>query len=243
LIRVCGNVIQGNWFVRDGRCVKFWSDWWMDNKVLKDKFPRLYSISLNKESLVGDVAEWDGRRTSRCTTWNLSWRRERFEWEKHLEEQMLTLISNVKWDVRREDRLVWVGEVTQEYTVRFGYNILIGESFMQSLVSFKLLWSLSVAPSAIVGVWRILLDKLPTRLNLAGRGVSWQIRFVLCAKMVLNPLIICLILVLWYNKCGTSATCGLERWVVDIRPLMSIFRVFAYWAKSRALIEPGKGCG
>jgi len=84
----------------------------VDDKALKDKFLRLYSISLNKESLVGDVVEWDGGRTSRCTTWNLNWRRERFKWEKHLEEQMLTLISNVKWDVKREDRLVWVGKVT-----------------------------------------------------------------------------------------------------------------------------------
>jgi len=65
------------------------------DKALKDKFPRLYFISLNKESLVGDVAVWDGGRTSRCTNWNLFWRRERFEWKKHLEEQMLTLISNV----------------------------------------------------------------------------------------------------------------------------------------------------
>jgi len=43
---------------------------------------------------------------------------------------------------------------------------------MQSSVSFKLLWSLSAAPSAILGVWRILLDRLSTRLNLARRGVQ-----------------------------------------------------------------------
>jgi len=145
---------------------------------LKDKFPRLYSISFNKESLVGDVAEWDGGRSSCCTTWNLSWRRERFEWEKHLEEQMLTLISNVKWDVRRFDRLVWVGEATQVYSVRSSYSILIGESSMQSSESFKCLWSLSVAPSAIVCAWRILLNRMPTRLNLARRGV--QLANLLC---------------------------------------------------------------
>jgi len=179
LFRVCGNVTEGNWFDRrlqwcvgDGHCVKFWSDRWVDDKALKDKFPRLYSISLNKNSLVGDVAVWVGSRTSQCSTWNLSWRRERFEWEKHLEVQLMTLISYVKWDVRSMDRLVWVGEATQVYSVRAGYSILNGESFMQSIVSFKMLWSLSVAPSAIVSTWRILLDRLPTRLNLARRGVQ-----------------------------------------------------------------------
>jgi len=35
----------------------------VDDKALKDKFPRLYSISLNKNSLVGDVVVWVGGRT------------------------------------------------------------------------------------------------------------------------------------------------------------------------------------
>jgi len=43
---------------------------------------------------------------------------------------------------------------------------------MQSSASFKMLWSLSVAPSAIVSAWRILLDKLPTKLNLVRRRVQ-----------------------------------------------------------------------
>jgi len=178
LIKVCGNDIQGNWFdcrfqwcVGDGRCIKFWDDMWVDEQALKDKFPRLHSISQNKDSLV-DIVEWDDSRTSRCITWNLSWRRERFEWEKRLEEQMLALISNVKWDVRREDRLVWVDKDYQDYTVKSGYSILNGESLMQTLEIFKLVWSLNVAPSVLVGAWRLLLDRLPTRSNLARRGVQ-----------------------------------------------------------------------
>ena len=79
---------------------------------------------------------------------------------------------------------------------------------MQSLVSFKMLWSSSVAPSAIVSAWRILLDRLPTRLNLAKGEFSWQICFVHYAWMVLNPMTICSIPLVWYNKCGISATGG-----------------------------------
>ena len=76
----------------------------MDEQALKDKFPRLHSISQNKDSLVGDIVEWDDSRTSRCITWNLSWRRERLEWGKRLEEQMLALMSNVKCQVGCEER-------------------------------------------------------------------------------------------------------------------------------------------
>jgi len=213
------------------------------DKSLKDKFPRLYSISLNKESLVGDVVVWDGGRTSRCTNWNLCWRRERFEWEKHLEEQLLTLISKVLWDDRREDRLVWVSKDTQEYTVRSGYSILNGEYSLQSSELFKLLWSLSAAPSAIVGAWRILLDRLPTRLNLARRGVQLANSFCpLCQDGVESNdhlFNTCIVIQQVWDQC--------DRWigkvVLDIRSLLLIFRVFIYWTKSRALIEFGKGCG
>ena len=84
----------------------------------------MYSISQNKDSLVGDLAEWEDNRPSRCTTWNLSWRRKRFEWEKNLEEQMIAMISNVKWEARGQDGLVWVEEDLQEYTINSGYSIL-----------------------------------------------------------------------------------------------------------------------
>jgi len=179
LTMVCGIGIQGNWFdcrfqwcVGDEKCIKFWDDRWVDDQALKDKFPRLHSISQNKDSLVGDIVEWDDSRTSRYIMWNLSWRREKFEWEKHLEEQMLAMISNVKWDVRKEDKLVWVGEDHQDYTVKSGYSILNGESLLQTSKILKLVWSLNVAPSALVGAWRLLLDRMPTRFNLARRGVQ-----------------------------------------------------------------------
>ena len=41
----------------DEKCVKFWEDRWVDGLALKENFPRLYSISQNKDSLVGDLAE------------------------------------------------------------------------------------------------------------------------------------------------------------------------------------------
>jgi len=43
---------------------------------------------------------------------------------------MLAMISNVKWDVRKEDKLVWVGDDHQDYTVKSSYSILNGESLL-----------------------------------------------------------------------------------------------------------------
>lgn len=42
-------------------------------------------------------------------SWKLGWRREKFEWEKHLEEQLMAMISKVKWNKEGKDRLMWAG--------------------------------------------------------------------------------------------------------------------------------------
>jgi len=67
---------------------------------------------------------------------------------------------------------MWVGKDQQEYYVKSGYSVLNKEDLTQDSGIFQLLWSLKVAPSATVCAWRILLDRLPTRANLAKRGIQ-----------------------------------------------------------------------
>jgi len=43
----------------DGKQIRFWDDRWIGNLPLKDKLPRLYSISLCKESVINDVGMGD----------------------------------------------------------------------------------------------------------------------------------------------------------------------------------------
>jgi len=73
------------WSLRDGRNAKFWEDRWVVCKVLKEEFPRLFTVSQCKDSEVFDVVDWGQSWSERCTSWKLSWRREWFEWEKQLE--------------------------------------------------------------------------------------------------------------------------------------------------------------
>jgi len=49
---------------------------------------------------------------------------------------------------------------------------------MLSVGSFQLLWSLKTVPSALMCIWRIIWDRLPTRANLVRRGV--QLGCALC---------------------------------------------------------------
>jgi len=90
----------------------------------------------------------------------------------------LDKISKIHWNSEGKDKLIWVGNDEQEYTVKSGYIVLNREDSMQSYEVFQLLWSLKIPPSTIVCEWRILLDRLPTRVNLGRRRV--QLRYVCC---------------------------------------------------------------
>ena len=74
--------------------------------LLKENYPRLFSISLGKDSVVGDLVVGGQITREGCLSWNLGWRRERFIWEKHEEEQLVATISKVCWHVEGHDRMV-----------------------------------------------------------------------------------------------------------------------------------------
>jgi len=178
-VSICGKGAQDNWFdcrlhwrVGDGRNVRIWEDRWVEGQVLKETFPRLFLISQCKDSLVGDLADLGHVRSGRCYNWNLDWRRERCEWEKRLEVQLLDMVSRVHWSIEGQDGLLWEGNNQKAYTVKFGYSVLNREDLMHTPEVFRLLWGLKIAPSAIICAWRLLFDRLPTRVNLARREIQ-----------------------------------------------------------------------
>ena len=118
--------------------------------MLKEKFPRLFLISSCKDSLVSDLVDPGQIMSGACHSWNLGWRRERFAWEKCIEEQLLDKISKIHWNLEGKDRLIWVGKNEQEYTIKFGYSVLNKEDAIHSYEVFQLLWSLKIPPSALV---------------------------------------------------------------------------------------------
>jgi len=190
LYKTSGRETQGNWFdcrtqwlLADGRSVKFWEDRWVDGQVLKEKFPRLFTISQCKDSTMRELVVPGQIRSGGCQSWNLGWRRERFEWEKHLEAQLMETISSVKWIMEGNDRLKWVDNDQQEYFVKSGYRVLNKEELMQMSEEFQVLWSLIITPSVAVCAWRLLLDRLPTRDNLARRGMQLtSVRCPMCQE-------------------------------------------------------------
>ena len=117
-----------------GRTVRYWK------KSFED-YLRSLSVS---NSVVGDLVQRGNITSEGCSRWCLGWRKERFVWEKHEKEKLLTMISNVRWCSNDQDRLVWVGDGDnkQEYIIKYEYSVLkrrIKCRFMRFLSCYGLL--------------------------------------------------------------------------------------------------------
>ncbi|KAH1228046.1 hypothetical protein GmHk_10G028129 [Glycine max] len=71
------------------------------------------------------------------------------------------------------DSWVWKQDSSEIYSTRTAYKFLLGEIRGESEDgSFSLLWKLKIPPKAKVFTWRLIKDRLPTKMNLRGRQVE-----------------------------------------------------------------------
>ena len=72
----------------DGQKTLFWEDRWISDKCLKERFPRLYSISFLSNKVISECEFWDGYSWN----WNLLWRHQFFEWEQTLVSELQEIL-------------------------------------------------------------------------------------------------------------------------------------------------------
>jgi hypothetical protein len=174
------SVVDGkNWLVDsmirkvgNGSSTHFWKTKWIGEDSLSILFPRLFSLTLEKDSMVENLFERDvsGRR------WSFAWRRPLFQWELDLLALMLELLESVilTTDV---DRWCWVPDEEGIFSVNSAYKLLVNESRpLEDVVSevpvvFSQIWE-SPAPSKVIAFsWQLLYDRIPTRDNLVVRHI------------------------------------------------------------------------
>ena len=59
--------------------------------ALESKFPKFYSVSVQKQMKISDCGLWDGL----IWVWNLLWRRELYDWQKKLADQLQDILVHV----------------------------------------------------------------------------------------------------------------------------------------------------
>jgi hypothetical protein len=158
--------------VESGNSTKFWEDIWVGNQALEHRYPRLFSMSVQKGDVISDLGNWVNGEW----LWNLRWHRNFFIWEEPLAIELGEVINNVVI-TEAEDRWVWTPNVDEGFSVKSLYMYLHSTLIPLNPISnsarfaFKNIWR-SVVPSKVSALaWQILLDRIPSRENLCKRGV------------------------------------------------------------------------
>jgi hypothetical protein len=159
--------------IGDGRATSFWNVKWVGNAPLEVAFPRLFSLSNNKDNVVSDFLNANGE-------WSFSWRRNLFRWEEDLVALVTNLLELVELSMV-VDSWRWSVEEDGEFSVKSAYICLskdllaeVGEVDGTPVGVLAQIWE-SPAPSKTVAFsWQLLLDRIATRRNLDIRGLLPQ---------------------------------------------------------------------
>jgi hypothetical protein len=155
-----------------GGGTRFWVDKWIGGGALAQLFPRLFSISCQKENLISQVGGW----TNDGWVWNLKWRRQLFIWEEELLSNLLNIIGSANLALHDDS---WICEIGDDgvYSVKEGYRFL-SDNFLPHLNLnndcrrvLKGLWDSIAQLKVVIFCWKLVLHRLPTRRNLVTRGM------------------------------------------------------------------------
>ena len=134
-----------------------------------DKFPTLYQVSNQQQqtiSLMGSHKEegWE---------WNFNWRRNLFDSEASMAAEFLEETGLISVQQHGADSWIWKQHSSGIYSTNTAYKFLMEEIRGDPVDgSFVFLWKLKIPPKAKIFTWRLIKDRLPTKLNLRGRQVE-----------------------------------------------------------------------
>ncbi|PNY11107.1 receptor-like kinase [Trifolium pratense] len=89
----------------NGHNTSFWHDKWIGVIPLKNVYPRLFSVSVDKDSSVAESGrlDLDGDRW----IWHWCWRRQLFNWEEALADELKDTLDGVGPTKEGNDKWVW----------------------------------------------------------------------------------------------------------------------------------------
>ncbi|XP_021299953.1 uncharacterized protein LOC110428443 [Herrania umbratica] len=156
--------------VGNGENIYFWTDEWIGTGTLAQMFPRIFALANNKN---GRIAEYD-RWEENVWRWDISLRRNLFDWEVTQWDRLETLLIDVQISKTLKDDMVWKGEANGLYTTKSFCKKLMEPTDMRDKI-WKNIWA-SLAPHRIEAfVWQLLHGKVGVKEELIWMTQCWEI--------------------------------------------------------------------
>ncbi|GKA14061.1 RNA-directed DNA polymerase, eukaryota, reverse transcriptase zinc-binding domain protein [Tanacetum coccineum] len=146
--------------VSNSASTKFWHETWMGDTSLKNQFPRLFCLALNKDCMISDC--WNNG-------WDLSWSRPITSGTNahHLSTLSNMLATCSLTDT--EDTWTWsLG--SPSFTVKSTRDHI--DKCTLPDCGLETRWNRSLPKNINIFIWRAFRDRLPTRWSLSRKGID-----------------------------------------------------------------------
>lgn len=134
---------------------------------LETIYPRLYTLSLDKEANIASMGVWDGLEWR----WCFQWRREMFEWEKECFEDLTQKLRSVHLDPNNEDKVIWTWSNKGEFSTKSFTQAMWEKQHLQVNHAVKGVWRGLVPHRIEIFGWLAIMGKLKTREKLKTMGI------------------------------------------------------------------------
>ena len=164
------SIIEEGIYVKIGKgnSVQFWHDNWCEGGILKRAFPRLYTLSLQKNHLVNQMGVWQ----ESSWAWLLSWRRSLYDWEYEEVQRLEIIIQQVIPDRGTEDSVIWKHSGSMVYPTKIiGTKLFEGREPILPKAVINFVWHSFIPPRAQLSVWLANLERLKTGDFLLEKGI------------------------------------------------------------------------
>lgn len=149
-----------------GEKTRFWKDVWIVGVPLKDKFPRIYKIESNKNSLIKDrvVVQPDS-----MVEMSWQWKKHRMSNAELNEFQLLTTLLNNFTFTHEDDSWEWIIGDNGKFSVKSLRQALdISKKYS---IPKTLKWNSWIPCRVNCFSWRLVQYKIPLKVNLSNRGI------------------------------------------------------------------------
>ena len=149
--------------VGNGEKTLFWEESWLESRPLKFIFPRLYSITTNKQAKIASMGFWNGT----SWWWSLTWKRSLRHRDTLERESLQQLLDKVILRPDSEDRNIWAPDKNGKFSVKSVTYELAKFTSTAHLDSVNNIWRGLVPHRIEIFTWIACLEKLNTRAKLA----------------------------------------------------------------------------